>query len=67
MSSQGKIAYGNSLGLQAQIDDLRLKCGILEEDDENRTSGSTPQFPRKISPPCRIKAFQLLLLSQRML
>lgn len=31
-----KIAYGNSLGFQAQTEDSNLKCGILGEDSKNK-------------------------------
>jgi len=34
-----EIAAGNSPGFQAQIDDLRLKCGILRENPKNKSSG----------------------------
>jgi hypothetical protein len=39
----GKIALGNRLGFQAQIEDLRLKCGILREDFKNKISGRNTQ------------------------
>jgi hypothetical protein len=34
-----EIAPGNSLGFQARIEDLHLKCGILGDDSKNTTSG----------------------------
>jgi hypothetical protein len=34
-----KIAFENSPGFQAQIDDLRLKCGILGENPKNKSTG----------------------------
>ncbi len=30
-----KIAFGNSLGFQAQIEDLPLKCGTEKENPKN--------------------------------
>lgn len=38
---KGKIAFGNNLRFQAQIEDLHLKCCIPGENAQNRTSGST--------------------------
>jgi hypothetical protein len=35
---KGIFAFGNGLGFQAQIDDLPLKCCILEEKAEGSTS-----------------------------
>jgi hypothetical protein len=31
-----KIGFRNGLGFQAQIDDLRLKCGILRENPKKQ-------------------------------
>lgn len=36
---KGKIAFGNSLGFQSQIDDLHLNCCILGDDSKNNISG----------------------------
>jgi hypothetical protein len=33
------MAFGNSLGFQVQIEDLRLKCCILGENPKNKSSG----------------------------
>jgi hypothetical protein len=38
-----KIAFGNSLGFQARIEDLHLKCGILGDGTKNKTSGRSPR------------------------
>jgi hypothetical protein len=35
----GEIAFGNSLGFQARIEDLHSKCCILGDDSKNKTSG----------------------------
>jgi len=35
---KGEIALGNKLGFQAQIEDLRLKCGIHEGKSKNSIS-----------------------------
>jgi hypothetical protein len=48
---QRKIAFGNSLGFKAQIEDLRLKCCILEENPKNKSSGRKIAWgPPKILP-----------------
>jgi hypothetical protein len=44
---KGKIAFENSFGLQAQIEDLPLKCGTEKENPKNNISGSTFLFHRK--------------------
>jgi hypothetical protein len=36
-----EFAFGNSLAFQAQIEDLRLKCGTEKENPKNKRSGST--------------------------
>lgn len=36
---KGKMAYGNSLGFQVQIDDLRLQCCMLGDNFKNKSSG----------------------------
>jgi hypothetical protein len=38
---KGKIAYENSLGFQAQIEHLPLKCGTGEENPKNDITGSS--------------------------
>jgi hypothetical protein len=42
LASEGKIAFENSLGFQAQIDDLCLKWRILGNDPKKKSSGSNP-------------------------
>jgi len=51
---KGKIAYGNSLGFQAQIEDLPLKCGTEKENLKNKISGSTSHSREKIDPSPQI-------------
>ena len=48
------FAFGNSLGFQVQIDDLRLKCCILGEDSKNKSTGRKIAWgPPKIFPTGR--------------
>ena len=44
---KGKIPFGNSLGLQARIEDLDLKCCIYGDYSRNRILGRNPQPVRK--------------------
>jgi len=49
-----KIAYGNDPAFHVQIEDLRLKWGILGEDSKNKSSGRKIAWgPLKISPTGR--------------
>jgi len=51
---KGKIVFGNSLGFQAQIEDLHLNYCIPRKNPKNNISGSTLCFSGKNSPSCRI-------------
>jgi hypothetical protein len=44
-----KIAIGNSLGFQAQIDDFLLNYCIPEENSKMKTSGISPRFYLEIT------------------
>jgi hypothetical protein len=46
-----KIAFGNSLGFQSEIEDLPLKWCILGRNSKNNVTGSTPCFPLKFPAP----------------
>ena len=59
-----EIASENALRFQGKIDDLPLKCGILEENSKNKTSGRTSCFFRTFSASCRIYRVHLLMLGQ---
>jgi len=48
-----KIAFGNSHGFQAQIEDLHLKYCILGKNSEKRTSGRNLPFAQ--DPPSKPK------------
>jgi len=39
------------------LNDLHLKCCILEEDDENKISGSYPFFPKSSRSKCQFDAY----------
>jgi hypothetical protein len=55
-----EFAFGNSLGFQAQLEDLRLKYCILKEKAKNSTSGRKIAWrPPKIFPTgtCSVQNF----------
>jgi hypothetical protein len=43
MSCQETLAFKNTLGFQAPIEDLCLEWCILEDYAKNKVTGSTPQ------------------------
>ena len=50
---KGKIAFGNSLGFQVQIEDLRLKWCIPKKKPKRTISGRTSCLFQKYSASCR--------------
>jgi hypothetical protein len=62
-----KIAFENGLRFQIQIEALHLKSCILRENSKNKSSGSTPCFPRKFPAMSNTYLFHQLLWGRGML